>query len=217
MKSRFTLPLLVTALTLLGTSSWGQTTSQPSGSWLLRVRGIQAESANRSDAFTYQKFNFAADAVRTGTKSGTEVALAHSLGNSLSLEVGQTSALKRTLYAVGSGPLGTAEQTVTTAILQYHTKTTTKGIQAYAGVGVGSTRYTKSTLSLFNNGLAISNGSGLALQIGVDYKLSGSLYLNLDYKNIAASSDLTFKSSGAKLTTAKTDPNIYGGGIAYRF
>jgi len=216
MKSRLTLPLLVTTFFTLGMSSWGQTTSAPSGSWLLRVRSVQVESANRSDVFTVNKLTFAKDAVRLGSKSAGEVALSRSLGGSLSIEVGQTSTVKRQVFAVGTGSLGTVEQAVTTAVLQYHAKTSTKGLQGYAGVGVGSTRFTKGQLSLFTSPVTLSNATGIVLQVGVDYKLTSSLYLNLDYKRVSASSDLK-SNTGAKLTTASTDPNIFGGGIAYRF
>lgn len=216
MKSRFTLPLLVTTFFTLGMSSWGQTTSSPSGSWLLRVRSLQVESAVRSDSFTNNNLVFAKDAVRLSSKSALEVALSRSLGGNLSLEVGQTTSQKRQVFAVGTGSLGTADQAVTTAILQYHAKTTTTGLKGYVGVGIGSSRFTNSKLALFNSPVTFADSTGLVLQVGVDYKLSNSLYLNLDFKRLSSSSDLK-SNTGAKLTTVSTDPNLFGGGIAYRF
>ncbi|PIV73124.1 MAG: hypothetical protein COW56_07270, partial [Rhodocyclales bacterium CG17_big_fil_post_rev_8_21_14_2_50_68_7] len=88
----------------------------------------------------------------------------------------------------------------------------------YVGAGINYTLLSNDNLSVPTvTGLHLENDSfGAAVQAGIDYKLSKSLYLNFDVKKVYIRSDVT-DDTGAKLSRVEVDPVLVGIGIGYRF
>lgn len=217
MKSCFMLPVLLCGTSVLGTPAWSQNAPAKTADWHVRVRALQTNFSNRSSAFSTNNFNFGKNAIGLSQKTVGEIDVTHFLGGGLALEVGYALPTKRNASFVGGGN-GSVETTQTTAMLQYHRKSFVTGLSAYVGAGFGSITASKQSLSLLNSiPVKIGSSTGAAVQLGLDYKLSESVYLNLDYKYLFAGSDLTLNSNGSKLTSLTLDPSVVGFGIGVRF
>lgn len=219
MKSWFTLPVLMTAISVLSTSAWGQTTSKDA-EWQFRVRAVQSDFSNKSNPFNLaavNNFAFGRDAIGIKNKSAAAIDVTRFLGGGLAFELGYSLPTKRSYTAVGGGS-GTVEMSQTTAMLQYHFKSFKSGLSSYVGAGYGSINSTSQNFRLLNTTRTnVGSANGLALQLGLDYKLSESVYLNLDYKYLQAKANLSQASNGTPLTSLKLDPSVYGIGIGFRF
>jgi outer membrane protein len=60
------------------------------------------------------------------------------------------------------------------------------------------------------------NSLGWALQIGVDYRLTDSWYINADVKRLFLDTDVNINNGGVK-ADVDVDPWIFGMGIGYKF
>jgi outer membrane protein len=86
----------------------------------------------------------------------------------------------------------------------------------YVGAGLNLTLI--SDVKLAGGALDLDKSSvGLAAQVGADIKIAPSWYLNVDVKYVQIKSDVKVAATGAKVTTVKVDPMLYGVGIGYRF
>lgn len=102
-----------------------------------------------------------------------------------------------------------------TLTLQYHF-TDLGAFKPYVGAGLNVTWFYNNGLKLGNTSLGVSNTSvGGALQAGLDYEIQKNWFLNLDYKYIWMSTDVT--AGGTTLTNLKLNPNVIGLGVGYRF
>ncbi|KHD89467.1 MAG: OmpW [Bdellovibrio sp. ArHS] len=87
------------------------------------------------------------------------------------------------------------------------------GFVPYAGLGLNHTLFYDVDLS---SNLSVStNSTGLALQVGADYKIGDNLYLNLDIKKVYIKTDVA--SNGNYLTTLDINPMLYGLGVGMKF
>lgn len=112
--------------------------------------------------------------------------------------------------------LGSVQLLPPTLTLQYHFFPDKK-IKPYVGAGINYTWF-------FNEespaGLDVDyEGSfGLALQAGVDYKITDSVYLNFDVKKLFLNTDATVQAGPTTITAdVDVDPWIIGIGVGYRF
>lgn len=102
-----------------------------------------------------------------------------------------------------------------TLTLQYHF-TDLGAFKPYVGGGLNLTWFYNDGLKLGNTSLGVSSTSvGGALQVGFDYEIQKNWFLNLDYKYIWMSTDVT--AAGETLTKLKLNPNVIGLGFGYRF
>ena len=122
-----------------------------------------------------------------------------------------------TSSAVGAFDAGSFYALPPTLTLQWHFLPD-GDIRPYVGAGINYTRISKVRLSV----PAVTpldlerNSVGLAVQAGLDVKLRGPWYLNLDVKKVQIRADLK-DGAGAKLSTVKADPWLFGAGMGYRF
>ena len=217
MKYCLVFPVVLCGAALNSPSAWSQTTPTKTDHWEVGIRSLQTDFSNRSDGFSTSNFNFSKNAIGLSRKSAGEVDLTHFLGGGLAVEVGYALPTKRNVNAIGGGS-GSVETTQLTAMLQYHRKSFVTGLSAYVGAGFGSITTSKQSFTLLNaTPVKITSSTGAAVQVGLDYKLSESVVLNLDYKYLYATSDLALSSNGNKLTSLKLDPATIGFGIGVRF
>lgn len=117
-----------------------------------------------------------------------------------------------TLNGQSLGKLSVLPPTLT---LQYHF-TDLGAFKPYVGAGVNVSWFYNDGLKLNGNDLGVDNSSvGAALQAGMDFELQKNWYLNVDFKYIWMSTDVT--AGGATLTKLKIDPLVWGFGVGYRF
>ena len=141
-----------------------------------------------------------------------EVDLSYWLTDRFALELVLTYPQKHDVSLAGD-PIGSVKHLPPTLMLQYHFLPK-QAFQPYVGVGINYTRFSK--VRLANGAVDLDNDSvGLALQAGFDYRLTKSLYLNVDAKRIDIDTDVY--AGGQRAAKLKIDPWLVGVGIGWRF
>lgn len=82
----------------------------------------------------------------------------------------------------------------------------------YLGVGMNGTMPFDTHLD--GTHTTIHNSIGWAAQAGLDYKVTESVFLNLDYKFFSADTKIVINGTAMKLDI---NPNLFGFGVGYRF
>lgn len=178
------------------------------GPWLVRVRALQLNSANKDSTGLDLSIN---------DKVIPEFDISYFFTPQLAAELVLTYPQKQTIRS-GSNDIGSLKHLPPTLTVQYHL-TTLGAFKPYAGAGVNYTRFSNVRFdpavdSALQPTLS-KNSFGLALQVGFDYVISKGIYLNVDIKKVQISTDV--KSFGTKVGTFKVDPWLIGGGVGYRF
>jgi len=141
-----------------------------------------------------------------------EVDFSYWMTDNLALELVLTYPQKHDVDQNGR-KIGSVKHLPPTLMLQYHFMPK-QTFQPYVGIGVNYTKF--SDVKLAGGAVDMDNDStGLALQVGFDYRLSKTMYLNVDAKKIDIDSDLYV--GGAKVSNLKIDPWLVGVGLGWRF
>lgn len=211
MQKLFGLSVLVAVL--------GSTAAAPAmaeeGSFMVRVRAVNLDPANDSDAIP--ALGVSADAIHVNDKVIPEVDFTYFLTKNIAAELVLTYPQKHDVSLSGT-KIGTFKHLPPTLTLQYHFQPDAQ-FRPYIGAGVNYTRITSVNLAVPGVGaLDLENDSfGGALQAGFDVKLNQNWYLNMDVKKVWIKSDLTLKATGTKVSAVGVDPVLLGVGIGYRF
>lgn len=120
--------------------------------------------------------------------------------------------------SLGGTPIGSIKHLPPTLTAQYHFLPDGE-FRPYVGLGVNYTRFTNVDLNVTGVGAldADRDSFGLAAQVGMDYKLSGNWYLNVDAKYVQIDTKVKVAASQAVLTKLKVDPTLISVGVGYRF
>lgn len=189
----------VVALALATLAPAVQAEDQP---WLLRVRAVNLDSANKDSTGLDLNVN---------DKVIPEFDISYFFTPNLAAELVLTYPQKHKVRS-GDTRIGSLKHLPPTLLLQYHFDAPA-GFKPYLGAGINYTRFSSIDLPA---GVSIDKNSvGLALQAGVDYALSKNLYLNLDLKKVQIRTDVS--AAGDKLGRLKVDPLLLGIGIGMRF
>lgn len=195
-----------------------QTTEKVEKPWMVRLRLLNLEAANKSDAFSALGSSFAKDAVKVADKTFPEVDISYFYTKNLAAELILTYPQRHEVTLQGAGKLGKIDHLPPTLLGQYHFDLPNSAAKPYVGAGFNYTKITRSRLSVAGTDLDVTRSSfGFAYQAGVDVKVGDNLYVNLDYKHLKLATDVKVKASGAKLTKASVDPNLFSIGIGKRF
>ncbi len=179
------------------------------GPWLVRVRALHLDPANKSDPVGGTG---AADRLTVSSKTFPEFDISYFFTPNWAAELILTYPQKHTVYLDGAS-IGTFKHLPPTLTMQYHFSPEKK-ISPYVGAGINYTRISKDSLS--NGALHLENSSvGLALQAGVDYKLDKNWSLNLDVKKVQIRSDVI--GASGRVSAVQIDPWLIGVGVGYRF
>lgn len=204
---------LILALLALGTVA-GPVLAQQSP-WLVRLRAVNIDTANKFDATAPGAGLGLSDNVNVSNKTIPEVDISYFFTPNLAAELILTYPQKHDV-TVGGKNAGTFKHLPPTLLLQYHFMPEAQ-FSPYVGAGLNYTRVSQIDLSGPAAGTTLEKNSyGLALQAGVDYKLDKNWSLNLDVKKVQIRSDLSHPTLG-KLGTVKIDPWLVGVGVGYRF
>jgi len=118
--------------------------------------------------------------------------------------------------AAGNVDVGTVRLLPPTVTLQWHFLPH-EAIDPYVGAGVNYTWFFDTSVPhTVVKQVSYDDGFGAALQIGVDYHLTGNWYANLDAKQLFLSTTANIN-GGAVRAKVDLDPTIIGAGIGYRF
>lgn len=179
------------------------------GSWLVRVRAVNLDPANKSDVISGTG---ASDRLTINSKVIPELDISYFFTLNWATELVLTYPQKQRVSLDGT-QIGTFKHLPPTLTLQYHF-TPEKTISPYVGAGINYTRI--SSVGLLNGAARLEKSSiGLALQAGVDFKLDKNWSLNLDVKKVQIRSDVN--TAAGQLSTVKIDPWLIGVGVGYRF
>ena len=172
------------------------------GPWLVRVRAVNLDSANKDSTGLNLSVN---------NKVIPEVDVSYFFTPNFAAELILTYPQKHTLKA-GDTEIGTLKHLPPTLTAQYHF-TQLGAFKPYLGAGLNYTRFSSVNLPA---GVDIERDSvGFALQAGVDFEIAKNVYLNLDVKKVQIRTDVS--AGGTTIGTFKVDPLLVGLGVGMRF
>lgn len=175
------------------------------GPWMVRGRLLHMQVDNGNDPAV------AGAKVELNDRTFPEVDISYFLGRSIALELILTYPQKHDVLLNGA-KIGSLKHLPPTLTVQYHFMPEAT-FRPYVGAGLNYTRVSSVSLPA---GLDVGRSStGLALQLGADWKVAQAWYLNFDVKKVYI--DVDVKSGGAKLTTLAIDPLLASIGLGYRF
>lgn len=189
------------------------------GPWMVRVRAVNLDMANKSDAIP--ALAVPSDAIRVSDKTIPEIDISYFLGRNIAAElvltVPQKHDVEVTQSAIGAFDAGTFKHLPPTLTLQYHFLPDGQ-FRPYVGAGVNYTRFSSVNLAVPGvTTLRLENDSwGGALQAGFDVKLTENLFVNLDVKKIYINTDI-MDDAGNVVSHLKADPLAIGVGLGWRF
>jgi outer membrane protein len=203
MNTRWLIAAAVAALPLLPAHA------QDTGNWLVRVRALHLDSANKDSTGFGLSIN---------NKTFPEVDISYFFNPNLAAELILTYPQKQRLHSSAVGAqIGTFKHLPPTLTLQYHVTGLT-GFRPYVGAGLN---YTNLSSVHFNSNvdalkLGVKHNSvGWAVQAGVDVPLGGGWLVNADLKKVQI--DTTVYSAGQSVGKFKVDPVLASIGIGKRF
>ena len=190
-------------------SSGAAFAQQAEGPWMVRVRAVNLDSANKDSTGLGLSIN---------NKWMPELDVSYFFTPNIAAELVLTYPQKHDLRANGLGQIGSLKHLPPTLLAQYHF-TNFGAFKPYVGAGVNYTRF--SSVS-FNPAVQAAlnpsikkNSFGGALQIGFDYALDKNWSLNFDVKKVFIETDV--RAGGTKVGTFKVNPVLVGVGLGYRF
>ena len=194
---------LLAVAVLCALTSGAAFAQQAESPWLVRVRAVHLDSANKDSTGLGLSVN---------NKTIPEVDISYFFSKNVAAELILTVPQKHDLSSsVLGGRIGSLKHLPPSLLLQYHFDA--PGFKPYVGAGVNYTRFSNVNLPA---GVDIDRNSwGGALQVGVDVPLSKNLYLNFDVKKVYIKTDVF--AGGAKAGTFKVDPVLVGVGLGWRF
>jgi outer membrane protein len=195
------------------------------GAFLMRLRAVQLDFAQKSDAIP--ALGVPADAIRVDNQTIPDIDFEYFFTKSFSTELVLTYPQSQTVTVQQSalgGPvdIGTFKYLPPTLTAKWNFLPDGT-IRPYVGIGVNLTLITNVDL---NNVQALnditgtisldSSSVGLAGQAGVDFKVADHYFINADIKYMKLQSDVKTANFG-KVSSVNLDPWLFGIGIGYRF
>lgn len=177
--------------------------------WLVRVRALHIDPANKSDPVGGSG---ASDRLHVSDKWIPEVDISYFLTPHWAAELVVTYPQKHDVTLDGQR-IGTFKHVPPTLLAQYHFLPGAQ-IDPYVGAGVNYTLISK--VDILNGAGRLEHDSiGAALQAGADVRIDRKWSLNFDVKKVQIRSDVAI--NGMRASRVKIDPVLLGAGIGYRF
>ena len=185
-------------------AAFAQQTESP---WLVRVRAVHLDSANKDSTGLGLSVN---------NKTIPEVDITYFFNKNVAAELILTVPQKHDLRSNGTN-IGSLKHLPPSLLLQYHFDA--PGFKPYVGAGINYTRFSSvrfdPAVAAALNPSIDKNSWGGALQVGVDIPLNKNLSLNFDVKKVYIKTDVF--AGGVKAGTFKVDPVLVGVGLGWRF
>jgi len=177
--------------------------------WLVRVRAVHLDPADKSDPVGGTG---ASDRLHVSSKWIPDVDVSYFFTPYLSAELLLTVPQKHDVTLDGQR-IGSFRHLPPTLLAQYHFLPGAQ-IDPYIGAGINYTLISK--VDILNGAGRLEHDSvGAALQAGVDFRIDSWWSVNLDVKKIQIRSDVDI--NGAHASRVKVDPLLLGVGVGYRF
>ncbi|MCF8206386.1 MAG: outer membrane beta-barrel protein [Methylotenera sp.] len=178
------------------------------GPWLVRVRALHLDSANKDSTGLGLSVN---------NKTFPEVDFSYFVTPNIAAELILTYPQKHTLYSNGA-EIGSLKHLPPTLTLQYHFNPT-GSVRPYVGAGLNYTNFSSVNFApAVQTALQPSikrNSWGAAFQIGADVEIAKGTYLNFDVKKVGL--DTTVYSKGTEVGKFKVNPTLVSVGLGWRF
>jgi outer membrane protein len=200
------------AAALVGLAAICGTASAQDTGWAVRLGALDLHPANKSDGGG--PLALPADAVHVNNKIFPEFDVYYTFTPNIVAELVLTYPQKQEV-TLGGADIGSFKHLPPSLVAQYHFLPG-QVLDPYVGAGVNFTWIT--SVHLLNGAADLQKTSfGGVLDIGGDYNIDKTWFVNADIKYIVPlQSDVSVTGVG-KVTTAKLDPFLYGIGVGYRF
>ena len=181
--------------------------AQDSGSWVVRARALNLQSANKDTTGLSLSVN---------DKTFPEVDIGYFFTPNLAVELVLTYPQKHDIRS-GGAPIGTLKHLPPTLLAQWHFPM--GGFRPYVGAGLNLTlvsdvKFDPAVAAALQPTIK-NRSTGAAFQVGADVPIGGGWLLNLDLKKVQIKTDVS--SFGAKAGTFKVDPTLVSLGVGKRF
>lgn len=191
-----------------GTASSPVAQAAEDGPFLVRLRAVNLDSANKDSTPLDLTVN---------DKVFPELDLSYFFTPNIALELVLTYPQEHTIRS-GGAEIGTLKHLPPTLLAQYHFTNFGK-FKPYLGIGLNYTIFSDVDFSPAVNAAlhpkTDGHSIGWAAQVGFDYAITSSIYLNVDVKKVKIGTDIT--ANGVKVGEFKVDPWLFGVGVGYRF
>ena len=177
--------------------------------WLVRVRAVHLDPADKSDPVGGTG---ASDRLHVSSKWIPDVDISYFFTPYLSAELLLTVPQKHDVTLDGQR-IGSFRHLPPTLLAQYHFLPGAQ-IDPYVGAGINYTLISKVDI-LGGAGSLEHDSVGAALQAGVDFRIDSRWSVNLDVKKIQIRSDVDI--DGVRASRVRVDPLLLGVGVGYRF
>lgn len=200
---RNTLLRTFAGIALLGAS--GLATAHEAGDWLLRFGGSQVDPTSSNG-----------DIVDVDSDSSITFNVAYMMTEHWGVEVLAAWPFEHAINLKDGTRVGSTEHLPPTVSFQYHFLPNAD-FQPYLGLGWNYTMFfdEKATGPLAGSDLSLKNSSGVAAQLGFDWMLGDTWFLNLDVRWIDIDTDAFL--DGVFLEEVEIDPTVYGAHVGFRF
>jgi outer membrane protein len=199
---------LAAAIALTGMASAAHAAED--GSWLVRGRIINVNPTNNGGETSI------GGKPKAGSDTVPEIDVTYFATQNIGFELIAATTKHDTQVARGTNvDLGSVKLLPPTLTAQYHfTQPCLGKFKPYVGAGLTYAHFYDTDHPGLRS-VKYDDSVGVAVQAGVDYKLTDKVYLNADVKQIFVSTDVTVNDS----ITAKANlnPIVAGIGIGYRF
>jgi outer membrane protein len=203
-----TFQLSAITLALVGGAMLTSVAQAQDAPWLVRVRAVQLQSANKDSTGLDLSIN---------DKLIPEIDFSYFFTPQFAVELVLTYPQKQTIRSGGT-EIGSLKHLPPTLTAQYHF-TGLGAFKPYVGAGLNYTHFSNvkfdPTVQATLQPTLSKNSFGLAAQVGFDYEVAKDVYLNVDVKKVQIKTDVS--SAGTKVGTFKVDPWLLGVGIGRRF
>ena len=170
------------------------------GDWLARARVININPDASSSALNLD----------ASTETTLELDFTYFVTRNLGLEL--ILATKKHNITSNGSPIGSVALLPPTLTLQYHFDPDSNAFRPYVGAGINYTRFYD--ISLLNGTATVDRNSwGGALQVGADFPINKTFFLNVDLKKLWIDTNV----KGAASANFKINPVILGVGVGMKF
>lgn len=170
------------------------------GDWLGRARVININPDASSSALNLD----------ASTETTLELDFTYFVTRNLGLEL--ILATKKHNITSNGSPIGSVALLPPTLTLQYHFDPDSNAFRPYVGAGINYTRFYD--ISLLNGTATVDRNSwGGALQVGADFPINKTFFLNVDLKKLWIDTNV----KGAASANFKINPVILGVGVGMKF
>lgn len=194
----------VFGLALLGASALAN--AHEAGDWLVRIGGGQVDPKSNNG-----------DVVDVGSDSSVTATLTYMMTEHWAIDVLAAWPFEHSINLKGDGTrVGSTKHLPPTVSLQYHFLPNAD-FQPYVGLGLNYTNFfdEETTGPLAGSDLSLDDSWGVAAQVGIDWMLGDTWFVNADVRWIDINTDAFL--DGVFLEEVEIDPMVYSASVGFRF